>query len=112
VPAPKLFKADTWPRPTAPTPGNIRGVTVTSPPSEVTVTCPKCAHVYQDWRRPSVNLDLDNFDEEYLDRCMSAVCPACGHKVYFSALIVEDGVFHLPGSAEEEGSDADVAADP
>ena len=37
-----------------------------SPPEEITVRCPKCGHLYKDWTRASVNLDLDDFDEEYL----------------------------------------------
>ena len=50
---------------------------MTSPPEEITVECPKCGHIYQDWFRGSVNLDLDDFDEEYLDQCSSATCPEC-----------------------------------
>lgn len=68
---------------------------MTMPPEDVTVVCPKCGLKYQDWWRPSVNLDLDDFDEEYLDQCSSAVCPRCGTKVYFDSLVVTNGVFHL-----------------
>ena len=66
---------------------------MTSPPEFVTVICPKCGNQYEDWYRPSVNLDLDDFDEKYLDECCSAVCPKCGHKVYFESLVVKDGAF-------------------
>ena len=69
---------------------------MTSPPERVTVICPQCGHTYEDWWRPSVNLDLDDFDDEYLDACMSAVCPECKHKVYFGNMIVKDRVFILP----------------
>ena len=41
---------------------------MTSPIEDITVECPKCWHLYQDWFRGSVNLDLDDFDEEYLDQ--------------------------------------------
>ena len=79
---------------------------MTSPVEEVTVSCPECGLRYQDWWRPSVNLDLDDFDQEYLDKCSSAVCPNCGHKVHFENLVVEDGVFHLrsedPGTGVDE----------
>lgn len=65
------------------------------PPEDVTVQCPNCQHIYTDWYRASVNLDLYNFDEEYLDECSSAVCPQCQHKVYFDTLTVKSGVFYL-----------------
>ena len=41
---------------------------MTSPPAQVTVECPRCGHVYRDWWRPSINLDLDEFDDAYLDK--------------------------------------------
>jgi hypothetical protein len=42
-----------------------------------------------------MNLDLDDFDDEYLDKASSAVCPKCGRKVYFHSLVVRDGVFFV-----------------
>jgi DNA-directed RNA polymerase subunit RPC12/RpoP len=60
---------------------------------DITVQCPKCGHVYQDRFRGSVNLALDDFDEEDLDQCSSATCPECQHKVSLDVLVVEDGVF-------------------
>ena len=54
---------------------------MTSPPEDITVECPKCGHTYEDWIRRSVNLRLDNFDSDYLERCFSATCPKCHHKV-------------------------------
>ena len=74
---------------------------MTSPPEEITVQCPKCGHLYEDWTRASVNLDLDDFDEEYLESCSTATCSHCQHKVNLDVLVVEDGVFKF-GSAEEE----------
>jgi hypothetical protein len=72
---------------------------MTSPIEEITVKCPKCGREYKDWYRPSVNLELDDFDEEYLDECSSATCPFCQFKVHFDTLIVdENGIFHFGGS--------------
>jgi predicted RNA-binding Zn-ribbon protein involved in translation (DUF1610 family) len=68
---------------------------VTSPPKQVLVKCPNCGECYWDWYRASLNLDLDDFDAEYIDSASSAVCPQCGTKVYFDTLIVEDGEYHL-----------------
>jgi hypothetical protein len=52
---------------------------MTMPPETVDIICPECGHQYQDWYRPSVNLNLDSFDDEYLDKCSSAVWPQCEH---------------------------------
>ena len=69
---------------------------MTSPIENITVRCPGCGREYQDWYRASVNLTLDDFDDEYLDECSSAVCPFCRFKVYFDTLVVdEQGVFHF-----------------
>lgn len=63
------------------------------PPEPVKINCPACGHTYHDWIRRSVNLDLDDFDEAYVDACSSAVCPHCEHKVYFDTLTVSGGRF-------------------
>jgi hypothetical protein len=68
---------------------------MTSPPQRIRVVCPGCGREYDDWWRPSVNLDLEHFDEEYLEQCRSACCPHCGHRVEFDVLVVENGVFRL-----------------
>ena len=68
---------------------------MTSPIEDITVQCPKCGHLYKDWFRGSVNLDLDDFDEDYLDQCSSATCPECQHKVSLNVLVVEGGVFKM-----------------
>jgi len=78
---------------------------MTSPPEDVTLVCPECGLQYKDWWRPSVNLDLDDFDEKYLEECSSAVCPSCGHKVYFDSLVVRNGVFHLGHEASAGEND-------
>ena len=69
---------------------------MTSPPREITVICPECGTEYQDWIRPSINLALDNFSEDYLDQATSATCPKCKTKVSLDVLIVrEDGVWEM-----------------
>ncbi len=65
---------------------------MTSPPEEITVECPKCGHDYKDWFRGSVNLDLDDFDDEYLDQCSSATCPECQHKVNLDVLVAKESL--------------------
>ena len=67
---------------------------MTSPIEDITVVCPKCWHLYQDWFRGSVNLDLDDFDEEYLDQCSTATCPECQHKVNPDVLEQVDPIFY------------------
>ena len=54
---------------------------MTSPPREITVTCPDCGHIYEDWYRPSINLSLDSFDDAYLEEASTTTCPECGVKV-------------------------------
>jgi len=78
---------------------------MTSPPRNVMVVCPQCSHLYEDWYRASLNLDLDDFDAEYIDRATSAVCPKCSFKVYFGAMIVRDGIFHAPDEGTPEPDD-------
>jgi endogenous inhibitor of DNA gyrase (YacG/DUF329 family) len=61
---------------------------MTSPPERITVRCPACGATYEDWHRASINLDLDDFPDEYVDAATSATCPACGHVVAIPALVV------------------------
>jgi len=70
---------------------------MTMPIETIKVRCPNCQMLYKDWYRGSVNLDLEDFDDDYIDQCSSATCPKCGHKVYFGNLIVKNGVFHFQG---------------
>ena len=45
---------------------------------------------------------LDDFENEYIDECSSAICPQCGYKVEFDMLVVDrEGTFVV--SDEEEG---------
>ena len=73
---------------------------MTSPPEQITVECPGCGQSYRDWWRPSINLALDDFDEEYLDQASSATCDHCGMKVCLDTLIVrvEDGTWAISSS--------------
>lgn len=69
---------------------------MTMPPERITVQCQKCGHVFEDFIRGSINLSLDNFDDDYLDRCNYATCPNCKHRMKKGVLIVDkEGVFHL-----------------
>jgi hypothetical protein len=51
-----------------------------------------------------MNLDLDNFDEEYIDEMSSAVCPNCHYKIHLDSMVVKDDVFYIDpmiGETEE-----------
>ncbi len=49
-----------------------------------------------DFIRGSINLNLDNFDDEYMDKCMFATCPKCDTRINKGVLIVgKDGVFNF-----------------
>lgn len=69
---------------------------MTSPVEEIQVECPRCRTVFKDWWRPSVNLDLDDFDDDYLRQATTAKCPSCGHVVAFDSLVVKGGVWRFP----------------
>jgi endogenous inhibitor of DNA gyrase (YacG/DUF329 family) len=64
---------------------------MTSPVEKLTVECPKCGRVYEDWHRRSVNVGLDPSlaDEEYLRETSTATCPDCGHTVEIGILIAD-----------------------
>lgn len=61
---------------------------MTSPPETIEVTCPACKHIYKDWWRPSINLSLDHFDDEYLREASTATCPKCQTVVDLNTLMV------------------------
>jgi len=71
-------------------------MTTTSPEEEVRVHCPRCGHRFKDWWRPSINLDQDNFEEEYLERATTADCPQCHTRIQLDAVVVQDGAFVRP----------------
>ena len=67
---------------------------MSSPPQDIFVECPECGVTYHDWFRPSMNLELDDFDENYIGEASSATCPHCSCRVSLDVLIVEpDGVW-------------------
>ena len=69
---------------------------MTSPPSQITIRCPSCGETFEDWWRPSINLQLDDFDEEYIKSATIKTCPYCGVEVRLGTLIVDkEGVWHL-----------------
>jgi hypothetical protein len=69
---------------------------MTSPLKDIKVLCPSRGIEYDDWMRGSINLELDDFDEEYIDQATSSTYPECNLKVYHQSLIVrEDGVWEM-----------------
>lgn len=71
-------------------------MTTTSPEQEVRVRCPKCDIHFTDWWRPAINLDLDDFEEEYLERATTADCPRCHARIQLDAVVVKDGALTRP----------------
>ena len=67
------------------------------PPEKITIVCPRCSENYPTWHRFSVNLDLDDFDEEYVREMTTATCPACGEVVALSSLVVDGDVWTIAG---------------
>jgi len=71
---------------------------MTSPPEQITVQCPACAHIYKTYYRASMNLTLDDFDDAYIEQMSTATCPSCGHRVSLDVLVVRgDGVWEFRG---------------
>ena len=69
---------------------------MTSPIEQIEIRCPKCGTDYKDWYRASINLMLDDFDEDYLRESSTATCPSCSLTVELGGLVVrEDGVFEF-----------------
>ena len=70
---------------------------MTGPVEEVTVECPKCGHSYSTFYQGSMNLELDDFDQEYLRDMSTGTCPDCGGVVELGSLVVEsDGTWRWP----------------
>ena len=73
---------------------------MTSPAEQITVECPKCGHVYDDWHRASINADLDPAmaaDAEYVRAASTATCPKCEHVVDLGTLVVDGNVWTIGG---------------
>jgi ribosomal protein S27AE len=71
---------------------------VTSPVEQIRVECPRCGREYDDWTRGSVNLNLDDFDDDYLRECSTATCPSCGFVADLGLLVVDGHVWTLSKS--------------
>ena len=54
---------------------------MTSPPEKISICCPACKLIYEDWWRPSINPTLESFDADYIDEASSATCPRCEVKI-------------------------------
>ena len=84
---------------------------MTMPPEQITVTCPKCGRLYDTWWRPSMNLALDRFSEQYIEEMSTAICPDCRWKVPLDVLVVRpDGVWEFDpsgGALQEDPDDGD-----
>jgi hypothetical protein len=78
---------------------------MTSPVRQVTVKCPACGKRYVTHYRASVNLQLDDFDEEYIKEVTTGTCLHCVQKVAFDALVIdEDGDFTFHEGGEEDAT--------
>ena len=61
---------------------------MTSAITWVDIVCPNCDHEYKDQHRASMNLDLDDFDDDDIDEMSTTTCPECGLKYGMGSLIV------------------------
>ncbi len=78
---------------------------MTSPPEQIVILCPSCGQEFETWWRPSINLQLDDFDKEYLHEASVKACPHCETEVRLATLVVDrDGVWHL--GERDDGSNA------
>ncbi len=69
---------------------------MSSPIEDITVVCPTCGKAFETWYRASLNLQIDDFSEEYVRSVSVKTCPHCNAEVTLSMLIVrEDGVWQV-----------------
>lgn len=61
---------------------------MSSPATEISVTCPKCGARYKDWWRASLNFTLEDYSDEYVKEASSATCPECRYVVKLDTLVV------------------------
>ena len=75
---------------------------MTSPVEPTRVKCPDCGLLYEDWYRASINLTLDDFDDEYIEESTTSTCPECGFNVQHSALVVRpNNVWEFHGDDDD-----------
>src|SRR6516165_6839343 len=67
---------------------------MSSPCELITVFCP-CGALYLDSWRPSMNLSLDDFDDEYIERVSSTTCPNCKLNTRMGTLLARFENDHL-----------------
>jgi len=71
---------------------------MTMPIEQITVKCPQCNNTYETHYRGSINLQLDNFDSDYIEEMSTGTCPECGQKIALDSLVVQaDGVWEFNG---------------
>ena len=63
---------------------------MTSPCQSIQIKCPRCGSIFEAWWRPSINLRLDDFDDEYLEAATTSTCPKCQCKVRHDVLVVRE----------------------
>jgi hypothetical protein len=68
---------------------------MTSPIEFIEVRCPGCGATYKTQYRASVNTDLDDFTEEYIEEMQTGTCPDCGHKVALGGLVVRGDAWEV-----------------
>lgn len=77
---------------------------MSSPCVDITVTCPACGKSFETWHRASLNLQLGDFDDEYIRSVNVKTCPHCRKEVHLACLVVgKDGVFRF-GEGEKLGN--------
>jgi hypothetical protein len=74
---------------------------MTSPIEKITIICPACFHSFESWHRASMNLQIEEFSEEYIRKATIKTCPACGQEIHLGTLIVQkDGTWQVSGEGE------------
>jgi restriction system protein len=68
---------------------------------QIHVVCPRCNTRYEDWWRASINLQIEQFDDKYLEKASTSTCPMCDFKIRHEALIVRGDGFWQVGSSDD-----------
>ena len=63
---------------------------MTTPIEQITVGCSGCGHRYEDYHRRSMNLSLDDFDDDYLEQMPTTTCPECAGQRSIGSLVVRE----------------------
>lgn len=61
----------------------------------IIVKCSNCGNEYEDWYRGSINLDIDNFDNEYVEKATTTICYKCKNKELLGSVIIKDNDWKL-----------------